>query len=266
VARWSWDYSAINVSGLAIDKISNIYASKSNSFELASSATTITGDSDMQTDNSSYNSGDPLGYYWSSGHDIGKVLARYYDGDDRVYKKTKLQFSYDTTDGVNGEWFDCYSNNIAPNYTFEMNDVGDTKAIGWLNDVGTPKIYESSSSGIGRCVMFEGDGVYRRIKSEHPISVTEGEKLYLRAMIYGQSGAKAYFGMKWSDGSYSYYGGIDDCTNTNTGGTWDEVRGEITVPTGVTSGQIWVFNYSGNTSRLYLSDIYVGREPIQSGG
>jgi hypothetical protein len=158
------------------------------------------------------------------------------------------------------------NHNLIGDASFNEATAGDYNAGNdfseWHVDVGTAHITTDStvpSPNGTRVVNFDGDGTYHRIRSKTSFNLVPGEKIYGQCLYKPETGAKPYFGIVFNSG-YTYFT-VNRADLILLDG-WKLWRGEINVPTGVSSGQVWCFNYEDNTGALSFKDFKISRTQI----
>jgi hypothetical protein len=194
----------------------------------------------------------PDAYYNGYMDDIRVYTTELSDGDVLALYNRKANFDNIGNVQMNELIED---KNLAPNPGFEIDSTGTLTPSGWTAEVNTGTQLVNIDNR--KALLFPGNGTYRRIRSTKYFPVTPGTVIYGKIFTRRAGGAQFYFGLLWSDGTYSYF--------TSGGGNnnvWTLDGGSVGVPAGVNSAAIWVFNFAGNTGALYVDDVYVSYEEI----
>lgn len=177
---------------------------------------------------------------------------------DEIQKQAKIHY-IDTFATINGLEKKVENGNNLIDRTIDddfLNETAGQIPSKWSMDNGSPRVNSSSADG-SNSVYFPGDGIYHRMRTKQSFPVTPGE--YFTGSIKVKAGPEAgntqlYFGIVWNTGAYTYFSNI---SGSFTSQDWFVQSGGLTVPDGVTSGQVWIFNYAGNSRSFYVDEVHV---------
>ena len=154
--------------------------------------------------------------------------------------------------------------NLAPNASFEFVDGATGDPYSWTEQSGSVSVSTGGAPGsAGNNLITLGSGAKNEIRSIYAIPVNQSiSQLCGRISAQASSGALLNFGLVWTGGATAESMFVQD---KNTGGSWEDMSGCVSVPASATSAVITIYNDSGSTSVL-ADDVWVGTSYTQVTG